>query len=163
MSLRGGSWSVELDRLKRIRDLLPGAARRAGVGEDAIDAGRVFRRWRDVVGPHIADHANPTSLRRGVLRVRADSPAWASEIAYLGDDIRARVNEAAGRDLVEEVRVWTGPATGTARPPEGVVPPALARPSRKEPAAEPVEALERAREAWRRTRSEPSENHRKSW
>jgi hypothetical protein len=154
---------VERDRLKRIRDLLPGAARRAGVGEEAIDAGRVFRRWRDVVGPQIADHAEPTSLRRGVLRVRADSPAWATEIGYLGGDIRARVNEAAGRALVAEVRVWTGPPMRRPRVPEGGAEASLSRPSKKSAAAEPAEAFERARDAWRRSRSGTSENHRKPW
>ena len=154
---------MEHDRLKRIRDLLPGAARRAGVGEEAIDAARVFRRWREVVGPQIADHAEPTSLRRGVLRVRADSPAWATEIGYLGDDIRARVNEAAGSSLVAEVRVWTGPPMRRARPPDDATPAGLAKPSRKDPSGDPAEALERARKAWRETRSGASENPRKSW
>ena len=117
---------MDLEGLKRIRDLLPGAARRAGVGEEAIDAGRVFRRWREVVGPQIADHAEPTSLRRGVLRVRADSPAWATEIGYLGEDIRARVNEAAGRALIAEVRVWTGPPLSRGPRPLHDGPPATA-------------------------------------
>jgi hypothetical protein len=158
----GGSSSVEGERLKRIRDLLPGAARRAGMGEEAIDAGRVFRRWRTVVGPQIADHAEPTSLRNGVLRVRADSPAWATEIGYLGGDIRVRVNDAAGRPLVAEVRVWTGPASRR-REPEEPTSGARVSASKEGSDGDPAEALERAHDAWRRNRSGASENHRKPW
>jgi hypothetical protein len=142
--------------LVRLRDLLPGAALSAGMDERAVDASRIFRRWRDVVGRHIADHATPSSLRRGVLRVRADSPVWASEIGYLGEEICARVNEAAGCDLVREVRVWTGPA------PTGVLPdpgerdrPAPGGGPGSAPADDPVEGLERARAAWARRRSGP--------
>lgn len=139
--------------LVRVRDLLPGAAQSAGMDERAVDASRIFRRWRDVVGRHIADHAQPSSLRRGLLRVRADSPVWASEIGYLGEEIRARVNEAAGCDLVREVRVWTGPApmAGSSDPGEGVRTAAGGGPERV-PAEDPVEGLGRARAAWARRR-----------
>ncbi len=46
--------------------------------------------------------------------MRATSPTWATELTYLGAEIRARANQLAGADVVREVRVWTGPGPVTA-------------------------------------------------
>jgi predicted nucleic acid-binding Zn ribbon protein len=121
------------------------------------------------VGPEVAAHAQPSSLRDGVLRVRADSPVWATEIGYLGEEIRNRANAAAGRAVVTEVRVWTGPrrsgeVTDTP-PPERVAQPSV-KPRRDPENDDPAAAMERARSAWAkrsRRRSTPLENERKSW
>jgi hypothetical protein len=137
--------------LQPLKDLLGSVARR--LGADA-DAGTVAAMWREIVGTEIAAHAEPTSLRGGVLRVRAESPVWTTELAYLRDEIRARSNHVVGRNVVTEVRVWTGPGR-----PVGVGSNRL--PDRPQEAAvdddppDPYEALSRARRAWRRARNEP--------
>lgn len=94
----------------RLRDLLSSAGERLGLPA-AVETGLLWRRWQEIVGPSIAQHAEPTSLRRGVLRVRADSPAWATEIGYLRDEIVRRANSAIGSAVVSEMRVWTGPSS----------------------------------------------------
>ena len=137
-----------------LRDALEVVTRRLGLNQ-ALETGALWARWTEVVGPTIAARAQPSSLRRGVLRVRADSPVWATEIGYLSAEIQDRINELLGSGLVTEVRVWTGP------PPETKV----AAPARRRPfevarrAAEhdlerdPVTALKRAKAAWaQRTR-----------
>jgi predicted nucleic acid-binding Zn ribbon protein len=140
------------DSVFPIRDLLGDAGRSMGLPA-ALETGMVWSRWTDIVGPAVAAHAEPSSLKAGVLRVRADSPAWATEIAYLGDQIKASANRTVGVDLVREVRVWTGPG----RPRQARVssssqqrPPA---PSSTSEAPDPQTAFERAREAWSRRRN----------
>lgn len=103
--------------------------------------------WPEIVGPAVAAHAEPTSLRDGVLRVRADSPAWATEIGYLVDEIRSRANAVTGRALVTEVRVWTGPGSTLATAPPGDPSGPSPAPARDRP-DDPAEALDRARRAW---------------
>lgn len=128
-----------------IKALLGDVGKRLGV-ESALGTGTVWRRWREIVGPEIAAHAEPTSLKEGVLRVRADSPAWATEIGYLGPEIARQANEIARSDLVKEVRVWNGPPAEVRldltrdREPEPDIPAA--------PKESPEEALEAARAAW---------------
>ena len=132
-----------------MRDLLAPVAE--GLGMDAPnESGRLWAAWRDLVGDHIADHAEPTSLRGGVLRIRADSPVWATEVGFLGEHIRARVNEHMGKNAVAQVRVWTGPGRVSQRSRAGDRKEADAvAPSRRGPGPEsPEEALERARRAW---------------
>jgi hypothetical protein len=139
------------DDFFRLKDLLPATTGRLGIPSPEA-TGRVWSAWKDIVGPAVAAHAEPTSLRDGVLKVRADSPAWATEIGYLVEEIRSRANAVTGRALVSEVRVWTGPAPtgggsvgrGTDDDPER--PPGDDR----ERPQDPVEALERARRAWAR-------------
>lgn len=154
------------DDLLRLKDLLPGATGRLGIPSPEA-TGRVWSAWPEIVGPAVAAHAEPTSLREGVLRVRADSPAWATEIGYLVEEIRSRVNAATGRALVSEVRVWTGPrpaagpATGSgASGARRVAGDSVEEPEKERPqdpggaASEgpqsPMEALDRARRAWAR-------------
>jgi hypothetical protein len=145
------------DSLFRIKDLLGDVGRGFGLASP-VETGLVWARWSEIVGPSVAAHAEPSSLKGGVLRVCADSPTWATEIGYLRDEIRASVNRTVGLELVHEVRVWTGPgaeralAQGTVRrqPGKATTPAAVDAPT------DPQTALERARDAWaRRHRGAP--------
>ena len=126
------------------------AGRRLGL-DHPTEVGALWARWAEIVGDDIAKHAEPSSLRSGLLRVRTDSPVWATEISYLADEIKQRANDALGRPLVDDVRVWTGPgairgrASGAARtgPANGVS---------EDAPGDPMEALDRARRAWLRRR-----------
>lgn len=149
------------DDFLRLKDLLSGATSRLGIPSPEA-TGRLWSAWPEIVGPAVAAHAEPTSLRDGVLRVRADSPAWATEIGYLVDEIRSRANAVTGRALVSEVRVWTGPGRPATKGAGGASSGAGDEPDR-EPARDPrgavstgpqdpMEALERARRAWAKRR-----------
>lgn len=133
-----------------LSSLLSSAAGRFGL-DDAGAVGTVFRKWIDLVGPDVAAHCEPTSLRSGVLRIRADSPVWAHEVGYLAEEIRDRVNALLGREAVSEVRIWSGPSKTphrttagqmSGRPDEAGATPHEALPE------DPLTALERARGAW---------------
>jgi predicted nucleic acid-binding Zn ribbon protein len=137
----------------RVAELLSMVGRRLGL-DHPREVGALWGRWREIVGDDVAAHAEPSSLRAGLLRVRTDSPAWATEISYLADEIKRRANETVGRELVSEVRVWTGPGPIGARAAAPAPASANVRPGPPaDVAADPVDALERARRAWLRRRS----------
>jgi len=71
--------------------------------------GTLTQRWPEVVGEAIAGHAELRGLRDGVLTVAVDGPEWATQLRYLGADVRERVTELVGPDLVREVRVVVAP------------------------------------------------------
>jgi predicted nucleic acid-binding Zn ribbon protein len=137
------------DDLVPIGEVLDPLGVRMGLGRSR-DAGLIWSRWSQIVGASIAEHAEPSSLREGVLRVRADSPTWATELGYLAADIKARANELIGRGAVQEVRVWTGPGAIKPFSQRRVV---RAEDRERAPAQDPMKALERAHQAWRRWRS----------
>ena len=82
--------------------------RRMGWTEQ-VEVAAVTARWRDVVGDHIADHCEPLGFEDGVLTVRATSTAWATQLKLMNGQIRHRINEESGREIVREMTVL-GPA-----------------------------------------------------
>jgi predicted nucleic acid-binding Zn ribbon protein len=67
----------------------------------------VFGRWEEAVGAHIAAHARPVRLDKGVLLVEVDQPAWATQVALLSNTIRERLATVTGVAVDRvEVRVF---------------------------------------------------------
>jgi predicted nucleic acid-binding Zn ribbon protein len=85
---------------------------------------QVFAGWSELVGEPLASHVVPTGLRDGVLRLRADEPAWAAQVGYLGTSLVDRINERVGEGAVRELAVSVrgtrtprgGAGSGRARP-----------------------------------------------
>jgi len=74
--------------------------------------GGVVARWPAVVGPQVADHCVPEHYAEGVLTVRADSTAWATQVRLLAATLVARLNAECGDGTVARVQVL-GPAGPT--------------------------------------------------
>ena len=60
----------------------------------------VFARWREIVGPEVADHTTPESFVAGKLVVRTDSTAWATQLRLLAPTVVRRLNEDLGGGTV---------------------------------------------------------------
>ena len=74
-----------------------------------VAEGMVFGRWTSVVGEDIASHATPVTLEGGVLKIAAESTAWATQLRMLQGQILAKINAAVGQGVVTSLRI-TGPA-----------------------------------------------------
>jgi predicted nucleic acid-binding Zn ribbon protein len=136
-----------------LHEALEAVTRRLGLSF-ARETGAVWSRWTEAVGPVIASHAHPSSLRRGVLRVRTESPVWATEVGYLSEEIRDKINSMLGMELVSHVKVWTGPGPATASrlsPPDSRSGVARRTSSRRENDRDPKDALGDAKAAWARS------------
>lgn len=70
-----------------------------------VAAGSVMGRWSEIVGPQVAEHCEPVTFEDGVLSVRADSTAWATQIRLLSSSLLGRISDAVGPDVVHELRV----------------------------------------------------------
>ena len=79
-----------------------------GWGE-AVAVGGVIGRWEAVVGAEIAAHCRPETFDDGVLTVRADSTAWATQVRLLTAGLLRRLAEEVGEGTVTKV-VVRGPA-----------------------------------------------------
>ena len=87
-----------------VRDSLDGLARRLGAPQAAA-VSAVFSGWEEAVGPAVAAHCRPLSLREGVLTVSVEQAAWATQLRYLGADIVRRLGEVAGEGLVTRLEI----------------------------------------------------------
>jgi len=86
-------------------------ARRPGWGE-RLGSVRVWTAWEGMVGPELAEHCEPVRLAGRVLVVRAESPAWATQLRYLSGQLIERAEVALGPGSVREVRVTVGSLEG---------------------------------------------------
>ncbi|WP_445167836.1 DUF721 family protein [Mycolicibacterium sp. Dal123E01] len=73
-----------------------------------VAEGTVFAQWPTVVGEQIAEHAEPTSLRDGVLSVAAESTAWATQLRIVQAQLLAKIAAAVGDGVVKQLKI-TGP------------------------------------------------------
>ena len=73
-----------------------------------VAEGTVFARWAEVVGEQIAEHAQPSALRDGVLSVTAESTAWATQLRMVQAQLLAKIATAVGDGVVTSLRI-TGP------------------------------------------------------
>ncbi len=70
-----------------------------------VAVGAVIGRWSQIVGPEIAQHCAPVDFVDGVLTVRADSTAWATQLRLLSSSLLARLAQEVGEGTVAELRV----------------------------------------------------------
>ena len=116
---------------RTVRRRAPVAPRRSAAGPDARDpqsfAAEIERlvsergwqtdiavagalaRWAEIVGADIAAHTSPESFTAGVLRVRASSTAWATQLRMLAPNLVAALNADLGHGTVTRIEV-AGPA-----------------------------------------------------
>ena len=79
---------------------------------EQIEVASVTARWREVIGDQIADHCEPVTFDEGVLVLRASSSAWATQMQLMSGQVRHRLNEEFGREVVKELR-FMGPSDRT--------------------------------------------------
>ena len=65
----------------------------------------VLGRWAQLVGPDVADHCTPLSLRDGELVLQAESTAWATQLRTLSRQLLHRLAVGVGKDVVRRIRV----------------------------------------------------------
>jgi predicted nucleic acid-binding Zn ribbon protein len=73
---------------------------------------RVFAEWPTLVGPEVAAHCEPVTLRGGELRVNAESTAWAAQLRLLSATMLARLVAELGPQVVTRLVISapTGPS-----------------------------------------------------
>lgn len=72
--------------------------------------GEVQRVWREAVGELIAQEAQPTSERGGVLTISCSASVWAQELDLMGPAIVGRLNRQLRGGEISRLRCVTLPA-----------------------------------------------------
>lgn len=86
-----------------------------------VAVGGVIGRWDAVVGAETAAHCRPESFADGVLTVRTDSTAWATQLRLLLPALLRRLAEEVGEAVVQKV-VVRGPSAPSWRRGQRVAP-----------------------------------------
>ncbi len=64
----------------------------------------VWRFWDEIVGEAIAQNARPSAFKGRVLYVQVTSSPWIHQLQYLKNDIVQRLNQAAGKPVVHDIK-----------------------------------------------------------
>jgi len=59
--------------------------------------------WETVVGKTIAKYTESLRISNGTLFVKTTSPALRSELVMMKEQLRTRLNEHAGSELIKEI------------------------------------------------------------
>lgn len=85
-----------------------------------LSAHAVTGRWEEIAGPAVAQHSHVESFIDGVLTVRCDSTAWATQLRMLVPTLMSRLAEEAGEGVVRSVQVKGPDAPSWVRGPRRV-------------------------------------------
>lgn len=91
---------------KPLGDLLDDFSVQADLAAPLAVGGLSFR-WVEIVGDEVAEHVTIAEFdeNTGLLKLAADSTAWATQIRMLVPQIALRIDEEIGPDVVKEISV----------------------------------------------------------
>jgi hypothetical protein len=90
-----------------VGDVLDDVLRRVDP-EHQLHAYAIWTFWNDEVGSAIAQRAQPTHFRNGVLSVTVATHTWMQELQFMKDTIRERLNARLGATLVRDIFFVSG-------------------------------------------------------
>lgn len=72
--------------------------------EKAVDEYALMAEWRGIVGEKIAAVSKPLRIDNGVMFVSVATAPWRAELSMQRHLIVKKLNQAAGREIVKEIR-----------------------------------------------------------
>ena len=95
------------DSFTSLKDIISSLLNDSDLPFDPADA-RIWEVWDDAVGPGIAEHAKPSWIKKGSLRVDVSDPIWLQELEFVGNQIMEKLNEKLGRKAVKKIEFRLG-------------------------------------------------------
>lgn len=105
------------DGLRRLRppapigEALDGFIERHGWSE-RLRGARIYHHWPTIVGDQLVTRCEPVRVAGGILVIRAENQAWATQLRYLTSVVIARAQDELGPGVVHDIRIVVGPLTG---------------------------------------------------
>ena len=62
-------------------------------------------RWPSIVGEAVAQHSTPESFVAGIVTIRTDSTAWASQLRLMTPQLLAKLNAAVGEGTIKRLTI----------------------------------------------------------
>jgi predicted nucleic acid-binding Zn ribbon protein len=87
--------------------VLPNLLKSIRTGSDA-QLVEVWELWDDVVGETIAKNARPAAFKGKLLLVEVSSSTWMHQLQFLKADIIEKINDAFGKEMVDEIKFKIG-------------------------------------------------------
>ena len=85
-----------------IGQILDSLFRKLGYDKKLLEQKAMFL-WNEVVGRHVAEHAQPTQIDNGRMSVVVSDAIWLTELNLLRMQYIAKINEELGAKIVKEI------------------------------------------------------------
>ena len=72
------------------------------------DDARIWEIWNDVVGPLIAEIAQPSWIKNKRLVVYVSNSIWMQELNFAGESIKENLNHKLKRDAIKKIEFRVG-------------------------------------------------------
>jgi len=73
-------------------------------------------RWREIVGPRIAQQAQPESFKEGVLVVAVQNSVWLSHLRFLTAELQEKLNREIPSSPIKEIHLRLGSVESSSGP-----------------------------------------------
>jgi len=70
---------------------------------------RVWHVWDSIVGDVISKNAKPAAFKGRILLVHVTSSTWVHQLQFLKEEMIAKLNEALGKSLIDDLKFKIGP------------------------------------------------------
>ncbi len=70
---------------------------------------QVWQVWDGIVGDAISKNAQPAAFRGRILLVHVVSSTWVHQLQFLKKEMIAKLNEALGKSLIDDLKFKIGP------------------------------------------------------
>lgn len=77
-----------------------------------FDDMKIWKLWDSAVGKSVAEHARPSSIKKGVLVVKVSDSVWLQELEFRAHEIKERINHALQREAIRKIRFKVGEHRG---------------------------------------------------
>ena len=91
-----------------IRSILDDVLKPYRSGPD-FELKEVWRLWDEAVGEIIAQNARPAAFKGKLLIVHVSSSTWIHQLQFLKKEMMAKLNNALGKTLIEDLKFKIGP------------------------------------------------------
>ncbi len=90
-----------------IGDIIDKAIKNYRIESDE-ELSHVWNLWNGLVGEAIAKNAQPAAFKGKLLLVHVTSSTWMHQLQFIKEEIKAKVNNALGKNLIEEIKFKIG-------------------------------------------------------
>lgn len=89
-------------KLEKMNIILPQIVKSMGIGKE-FSSHMVMFYWPKIVGKHISNNVSPVKLEFRKLFLYTSHPIWATQLSYMKDEIKNKINSFMGEYLVEDL------------------------------------------------------------
>src|SRR5205823_11998392 len=88
-------------------DLIAGMIKTHGFQSRMVEF-TLQQQWGTIVGPHIAGHTYPESIRHRKLFLLAETSVWLQQLLFLKSEILAKITEVMREDILTDIVLRVG-------------------------------------------------------